>query len=249
MRNARGAGNRHDPRRTCQQPGEGNLRAGRPVPGRNGFEDATDSVRSSGVDRRAGRRKRHRLPRDEDSPRFEGRVEKGLLLPGDDIEVGGDSDDIDDLTCGVQLVGGHVRETDMPDQPFLSQLREGADLVFERGILRPAAVQVVQIDLLDTEAPTAHVRTLAQVVGVADGLDGGELPTTADEAALGRDDQVLGIGVQCFAYQQFIGVGSIHVSRVDQGHARFDGLSQKRDPAVMVGVVAQRFGPVSRIAP
>jgi hypothetical protein len=46
------------------------------------------------------------LPRDKDSARFEGRVEKRALLASDDIEVGGDGGDIDDLTCGAQLVGG-----------------------------------------------------------------------------------------------------------------------------------------------
>jgi hypothetical protein len=44
--------------------------------------------------------------------------------------------------------------------------------------------------------------------------------------------------VQCFADQQFIGVGSVHVSRVDQGHACIDGLSQECDSPVTVGVVA-----------
>ncbi len=72
---------------------------------------------------------------------------------------------------------------------------------------------------------------------------------TADEAALGRDDQVLGVGVQCLADQQLIGVGSVDISGVDQGHARFDGLPQKRDSAVTAAYSPQRFGPVSRIAP
>jgi hypothetical protein len=74
---------------------------------------------------------------------------------------------------------------------LLTQLRESADLVFERGILRVAAVQVVQVDLLDAEAPSAHVRTLSQVVGIADGVNRRHVEATADEASLGRDDQVL----------------------------------------------------------
>jgi hypothetical protein len=146
--------------------------------------------------------------------------------------------DSDDPTCGAQLIRGHVRETDMPDQALPTQLRESADLVFERGILRPAAVQVVQVDPLDTEAPSAHVRTLSQVVGVADRFERRVLQATADEASLGRDDEVLGVGVQCFADQQFIGVGSVGVSGVDQGHTGLNGLSQKRDSAVTVGVFA-----------
>jgi hypothetical protein len=85
---------------------------------------------------------------------------------------------------------------------LLTQLRESADLVFERGILRVAAVQVVQVDLLDAEAPSAHVRTLSQVVGIADGVNRRHVEATADEASLGRDDQVLGVGVQCVADQQ-----------------------------------------------
>src|SRR5216684_2645593 len=117
----------------------------------------------------------------------------------------------------------------MPDQALLTQLRESADLVFERGILRPAAVQVVQVDSLDTEAPSAHVGTLPQVVGVADRVDRRELQAPSDEASLGCDYQVLGVGVEGFTDQQLIGVGSVEVSGVDQRHTGFDGLSQKRD--------------------
>jgi hypothetical protein len=77
-------------------------------------------------------------------------------------------------------------------QALLTQLRESADLVFERGILRVAAVQVVQVDLLDAEAPSAHVRTLSQVVGIADGVNRRHVEATADEASLGRDTRCSG---------------------------------------------------------
>jgi hypothetical protein len=40
------------------------------------------------------------------------------------------------------------------------------------------------------------------------------------------------------ADQQFIGVGSVGVSGVDQGHTCLNGLSQNCDPAVTVGVFA-----------
>lgn len=41
--------------------------------------------------------------------------------------MGADGGDIDDLMCGAQLVGGHVRQTDMPDEALLAQVRERAD--------------------------------------------------------------------------------------------------------------------------
>jgi hypothetical protein len=49
----------------------------------------------------------------------------------------------------------------MADQALLTELGESADLVFERGILSAAAVQIVQVDPFDTEAPSAHVCTLS----------------------------------------------------------------------------------------
>src|SRR5260370_25411914 len=57
VRNARGAGNGHDRWRSCQQPSERDLRDGRPVPGRNGLEDATDRLRTGGVGGGARHRK------------------------------------------------------------------------------------------------------------------------------------------------------------------------------------------------
>jgi hypothetical protein len=80
--------------------------------------------------------------------------------------------DIDDLLRDAQLIGSHVRETGMPDQAKLTQLRESADLILEPGILRPAAVQVVQAGLLDTEAPGAQVQEVAQFARVPALRDG-----------------------------------------------------------------------------
>jgi hypothetical protein len=127
------------------------------------------------------------------------------------------------------------------DEAKSAQLRERADLVFKRCILRPAAVQVVQVDLLDPEAPGAQVSGLPQVGSIADRVDQGRPRadrSAADEASFGRDDQMFGVGVERVADQQFVGVRSVDVSGVDQGHARFDRLPQKRDAAVTVGVFA-----------
>lgn len=121
---------------------------------------------------------------------------------------------------------------------MLTQVRRSADLVFKRGIPGPAAVQVIQVAPLDTQSPSAHVGRLAQVVGVAHSVDRRVLGATTDETALGRDDQVFGVGVQRVADQLFVGVGSVDVGRVDQGHTCFDRLSQQCDAAVTVGVFA-----------
>jgi hypothetical protein len=67
----------------------------------------------------------------------------------------------------------------------------------------------------------------------------------ADEAAIRRDDQVVGAGMHRFADQQFLGVRTVDVGGIDRGHASVDGLSQQRDPAVKVGV----FAPASRSLP
>ena len=54
----------------------------------------------------------------------------------------------------------------MADHALVPHLGEGADLVLDRGILRPAAVQVVQVDPVNAQAPGAvNRRNSLQLMG------------------------------------------------------------------------------------
>jgi hypothetical protein len=121
------------------------------------------------------------LPGDEDRAGIGGRFQGGGLATVDHVEVGGDGGDLDDLTRGTQLVGSHVGETDMPDQALLAELRQSPNLVLDRGVFSTTAVQVLQVDPLDTKTPGAQVRTLSQLIGIANRVDQGL--TIADGAA------------------------------------------------------------------
>src|SRR5580693_7949723 len=67
----------------------------------------------------------------------------------------------------LELVQRDIGQADVGDQPLIAQPGEGCDLVLERRVRGPAAVQVVQADLLDSEPAGAHLRALPKVVLVA----------------------------------------------------------------------------------
>src|SRR3954462_7231397 len=71
---------------------------------------------------------------------------------------------------------GSFRETDEADLPFPDELRHGAHCLLDRRI-RIDAVLIVEIDVIDTEAPQRAFAGAADVVG---------LSVNAEERAFGR---------------------------------------------------------------
>jgi hypothetical protein len=94
-------------------------------------------------------------------------------------------------------------------------------------------VQLVEVDPLEAQALQRSLTGLAQVLGpaVTRPLAG----TGAGEAALGGDDETLGVGVERLGDQLLADLGTIGVGSVDQVDAELDGALENRNRAVVVG--------------
>ena len=93
--------------------------------------------------------------------------------------------------------------------------------------LRVEPVELVEVDAVELQAPQRHLDALAQVLGPADGLP--HARAAAREAALGGDDQAVGVRVQrlgdeVLAHERPVGVGG-----VDEVDAQLDGPAQHAD--------------------
>jgi hypothetical protein len=209
------------------------------VPGGDRLEDTPDRPRPAGVCLDAWLGEGDRLPGTEDRAHAGGRLQQHGVLSGGDVEMSGDGRDVGDLRGRPQLTGGHVGQADVTDQPLLTQLGKGADLVLERGVARPGAVQVVQADPVDSQASGAHMGTLAQVAGVSDRVERRQVTPATDHPSLSGDQQVFWIGMESFADQQLAAVRPVNVGRVDKRDPRLDGLAQQRDRGIPVGVIAE----------
>ena len=125
------------------------------------------------------------------------------------------------------------------------------DDLLERHVGHGRRVQVVEVDLVEAEPARAHVRRVAEVVRVPDGAHVGVFRATADEPALGGDDELFWIRVQGLADELLVGVRAVDVSGVDVRHAGGHDLAQQRNTPVVVGVLAPdlRSGQLHRPVP
>jgi hypothetical protein len=124
---------------------------------------------------------------------------------------------------------------------------EGTELVGER-YPRVDAVQVVQVECFDAEAPQAQFGALGEVFGESAGPS--DVRSGAGQAAFGGDQQVVGVGVQCFADQRFDGLRAVGVGGVEVVDAVVvDGGAQEAACRVGVGGQVPVAGPVSCIVP
>jgi hypothetical protein len=83
------------------------------------------------------------------------------------------------------------------------------------------AVQLIELDPLQTEVTKAQHALLAQVLRPAKGLP--DARSVTGEARLGGDDQVLRVGVQSSPDQLLGYEGAIRVGGIDEVDAQFDG--------------------------
>ena len=116
--------------------------------------------------------------------------------------------------------------------PCVLQLDQGADRLLERH-LRVGPVELVQRDLLQAQPAQAALAGRAEVLGPAVGRP--PPGPGAFEAALGGDDQVVGIRVQRLGDQRLADVGTVGVGGVDEVDAELDRPAQHR-----LGLVAVR---------
>ncbi|CRK56545.1 hypothetical protein [Alloactinosynnema sp. L-07] len=135
--------------------------------------------------------------------------------------------DVDDLTGLGEFVDGDLGQSYVADLALDLQLPKRAQLVGERDG-RIDAMQLEQVEPVEPE-PT---QTLLDLIPQ-------KLRTPTDHAVLwrvrwghtdlGRDEEVIGIGVQRLGEKLLVGTPPVQVRGVDQGHAQLDGPPCHRD--------------------
>src|ERR1700694_1503165 len=174
-------------------------------------------------------------------------VSKGVLrlAVGDVVEVL-HRHDLHELTSRFDLRDRHLGEAHGGDLSFTDQVRQQTELLFLRD-LRVDAMELEQVEPLDAQPAQAHLSLLTEVLGSAYRYP--HIGTGAYQAGLGRDQQVLGVGVQCFADQLLAHVRSIGIGGVDEVDSQLDCPAQHADCLGAVLRLPQISGPVSRMAP
>ena len=154
------------------------------------------------------------------------------------------ADDGHDLARPLKLVDRHLRQADMADEALILHLPDDTELLVF-GHLGVDAVQLPQVDALDTEPAQRHLHALAQVVGPPDCRP--LVGALAGETALGSDDHAaVRVGaalVERLAQQVLADEGAIGVGGVDEVDAHIDGFADHADGRVVVGRVTPDTGP------
>ena len=164
-----------------------------------------------------------REPRDEGDAVLGRVVEQRLGRAVDQVEQVLHGDDRRDRLRDLQFRHGDLGEADVADLALVGEQLQLADLVGDRD-RRVDAVQLQQVDPLKAQVPQAELDLLAQVLGAPDRCPlAGALP---GEPRLGRDDQVVGVGVQRRLDQLLGHERSVAVRGVDEVHAKLDGAAQ-----------------------
>ena len=94
-------------------------------------------------------------------------------------------------------------------------------------------MELVEGDLVQLQSAQAALADLPQVLGPAVGIP---YPRAGPyQPALGRDDQVIGIGVKGLGDELLADVGAIAVGCVDEVDPEVDGPAQDCDAGVVIG--------------
>src|SRR5258706_4634260 len=140
----------------------------------------------------------------------------------------------------LELLHRDVGEADVPDFPLALEVRECADLDFERH-LRVGRMQLVEVDALELEALQAALEILAQLLGPAVLVPARGL--RAREAAFRADDEVLRIRVHRLGDSDFAGVRAVALGGIEEIGAELVGAAHN---AVRVRLVF-RWAPDVRV--
>ncbi len=129
---------------------------------------------------------REQLPVAEGKPRDEADVVHGavgeqlLALAQPRVIEVLHADDVEGLLRCLQVIDIDLRQPDVADEPLVDHLGDHAELLIG-GHLRVDAMQLPQVDAVDTEATQRHQHALAQVFGATD-----RLPLIRARAGSGR---------------------------------------------------------------
>src|SRR5208282_331398 len=215
-----GPGNGQDRWRDGQQPGQHDLVLGHALPpGRHGHRDLPVGLL-------------YRRPRQEDHVLLLAQVDHRLRLPVGHVEPVLYRHDRDDPLRLAELVLRHIRQADVTDLALSLELGDRADRFGQRH-LRVRAVELVERYLLEPEPAQAALARLSQVFGAPVGVPA--VRAGPDQAALGRDHQVVRVRVQRLGDQGLADVRTVGVGRVDEVDAKFDDPPERGDGPITVG--------------
>ena len=138
-----GAGNGQHDRGALQQPGKGHLCRRAVVAGRNLRERAVGCDEGAVAERE---------PRNESDALLGAVVEQRLALAQARVEEVLHRDDRHDPARSLELGDGHLRESDVANEPLVLHLLDDAELIL-LGDERIDAVQLPQVDAVDAEPP------------------------------------------------------------------------------------------------
>ena len=129
---------------------------------------------------------------------------------------GGDGND---ATRCFDLGNIDFRKANMPDLAFLLEISQHSKLIvgWNLGI---DAMQLEQIDTLDTQPSQAHLAFLPEIFGSAQWNP--PAGTRPSKAGLCGDNKSFWVRMQCLANQFFTYIGSIGIRRVDEVYAELD---------------------------
>jgi hypothetical protein len=117
------------------------------------------------------------------------------------------------------------------DLAGLLQLDQRPDRLLDRH-LWVGPVQLVEVDPVDRQAAQAHRHALAQVLGPPDRLP--DTDSGPGQPALGRDDQVLRVRVQCLTDEVLADERPVGIGGVDEVRAQLDRAPEHPDRLVAV---------------
>src|ERR1039457_1144105 len=206
-----GAGDGQDLRRPGQHPGQHDLAGTDAVAGRR----LADGVVAVGVlDRRPGQE--HELF-------LLAEIHDGLRGPVTGVVAILYRHDRGDPLRLVELCLGHVRDPDVPDFPGVLQFSERADRLGDRH-LRIWPVELVQGNLIQPQPPQAALAGLPEMLGAPVRLPAPR--TGPPQPALGRDDEIVRVGMKGLGDQQLADLRSVGVGSVDEVDVKLDRPAQ-----------------------
>ncbi len=128
--------------------------------------------------------------------------------------------------------GGSARlgQPEVADLAFGDQVAHGASHILDRHV-RVDAVLVEQVDMVGAQALEAGFGDGTDILGAAVQA---VIGARALESELGGNHQPVAVGRQRPAEQVFVGVRTIHLGGVEEGHAALDGGLQQGDALALL---------------
>ena len=134
----------------------------------------------------------------------------------------------------AQRLGARLGQPEVADLALLHELGHRADGLLDRRV-GVDAVLVVEVDVVDAEAPQRSLGRLAHVLGPAADAAGGRVVGVADDAELGRQHDLVAAAGDRAADELLVGVRAVDVGGVEEGHAEVERAVDRGD---RLGVVA-----------